>query len=274
MKNRIFAILNWKKNRVENVKKEIVEKLQLREGRDKILLFYKESDGFPTCFEKDDSGTFQGIPMSNEDGHNRAAGLNFVYKYLKENFKDEFAYVIYDSIQFKKDPKIFMDSIEEMMQKLKLDVWFNTYTDGCNFVFTKFDGRVSVAINDPDLQKIYDKKIIWTSNSNPNFSILDLEKFALPENGKTFDDRFEIPMFWIIKFLCERRRDKKGFMNYYPTISEEIGVFKSGNFNDGMKTVPERMKKEDGMFTEFKLDHSPSQSVEELMDFIVDRLKS
>ena len=274
MKNRIFAILNWKKNRVENVKKEIVEKLQLRKGRDKILLFYKESDGFPECFEKDDSGVFQGIPINDEDGHNRAAGLNFVYKYLKENFKDEFAYVIYDSIQFNKDSKNFMDSIEEMMQKLKLDVWFNTYTDGCNFVFTKFDGRVSVAINDPDLQKIYDKKIIWTSNSNPNFSILDLEKFALPENGKTFDDRFEIPMFWIIKFLCERRRDKKGFMNYYPTISEEIGVFKSGNFNDGMKIVPEQMKKEDEMFNELKLDHSPSQSVEELMDFIVDRLKS
>lgn len=270
MKNRVFAILNWKKDRLENVQKEIVEKLPLREG-DKLLLFYDGSlgDNAPVL-EK----VTEHIPMTKEDGHNRAAGLNFIYKYLKEHFKDAYGYVIYDSIQFKKDPNQFMDSIEEMMSKLKLDIWFNTYTDGMNFVFTKFDGRVSVAINEPELKKIYDKIIIWTSHSNPNLSIIDLDAFVLPEDGKTFDDRFEIPMFWIIKFLCERRRDKKGFMNYYPTIPEEVGTFKSADFGDGMQTTPELMKKEDQLFSELKLDHTPSQSVEELMDFIIDRLKA
>ena len=268
-KNRIFAILNWKSNRLENVQKELVEKLPLREG-DKILLFYDSRLGDKApALEK----VSEHVPMTAEDGHNRAAGLNFVYKYLKDNYKDAYGYVFYDSMQLKKDPNEFMDAIEEMMAKLKLDVWFNTYTDVMNFVFTKFDGRVSIAINEAELQKIYDKTIIWTSHSNPNLSIIDLDKYELPEDGKTFDDRFEIPMFWIIKFLCERRRDKKGFMNYYPTIKEEIGVYKSKDFGDGYKATQEQMKKEDQMFGELKLDHTPSQSVEELMDFIIARLK-
>lgn len=271
MKNRIFAILNWKKNRTENVQNEIVAKLPLREG-DKILLFYDSSNA-----EKEpDFGdkVVEFVPMTKEDGRNRAAGLNFVYKYLKEHFSNAYGYAIYDSIQFKKDPIPFMDSIEEMMSKLKIDLWFNTYTDPMNFVFSKFDGRVSVVINEPELQKKYDKKIIWTSHSNPNLSIVDLDVYVPPKenDGKTFDDNFEVPMFWIIKFLCERRRDKKGFMNYYPTIPEEVGTFVSADFKDGLKTTPELMQKEDKMFGEFKLDHTPSQNPEELMDFIITRL--
>lgn len=272
-KNRIFAILNWKGNRLENVKKEIVAKLPLRDS-DKILLFY-DAATYTNGEEPAISDIeIKLVPMTKEDGHNRAAGLNFVYKYLKENFTNAYGYAIYDTIQFKKDPTPFMDSIEEMMGKLRLDVWFNTYTDPMNFVFTKFDGRVSIAINEPELKKTYDKTIIWTSHSNPNLSVIDLDVFALPEGGKTFDDRFEIPMFWIIKFLCERRRDKKGFMNYYPTISEEVGTFKCNDYGDGIKPTPQLMQKEDKMFGELKLDHSPSQSVEELMDFMIERLRS
>ena len=269
MKNRIFAILNWKNDRLENVQKEIVAKLPLREG-DKLLVFYDSSIG-------DKAPEFEEavqIPMSKEDGHNRAAGLNFIYKYLKDNFNNSYGYVIYDSMQFKKDPSKFMDAIEEMMQKLHLDVWFNTYTDPMNFVFSKFDGRVSVAINDAELKQKYDKTIIWTSHANPNLSIIDLDGYKPPEDGKTFDDRFEIPMFWIIKFLCERRRDKKGFMNYYPTIAEEVGVYKVADTGDGIHPTQDLMKKEDEMFTALKLDHTPSQNVEELMDFIIDRLKA
>lgn len=270
-KNRVFAILNWKKNRQESVQKEIIAKLPLREN-DKLLVFYDASlahDAVVSVFSK----ATECIPISKEDGHNRAAALNFVYKHLKENYKDAYGYVFYDSIQVKKDLAPFMDAIEKMMSKLKLDVWFNTYTDPMNFVFTKFDGRVSIAINEPELQRIYDKTIIWASHSNPNLSVIDLDAFTLSEDGKTFDDRFEIPMFWIIKFLCERRRDGKGFMNYYPTIHEEVGAYKCGNFSDSLKTTPEMMKREDELFSSFKLDHSPSQSVEELMEFIIARLK-
>lgn len=269
MKNRVFAILNWKKERLENVQKEIVEKLPLREG-DKLLLFYDGSlgDNAPVL-EK----VTEHVPMTKEDGHNRAAGLNYVYKYLKEHFTNAFGYAIYDSIQFKKDPIPFMDSIEEMMSKLKFDVWFNTYTDPMNFVFTKFDGRVSIAINEPELKKIYDKTIIWTSHANPNLSVIDIDNFVLPEDGKTFDDKFEIPMFWIIKFLCERRRDKKGFMNLYPTIPEEVGTYKCESIGGGFQITQEMMKKEDQMFNEFKLNHTPTFNYEEVMDFIIERLK-
>lgn len=267
MKNRIFAILNWKKDRLENVQKEIVEKLPLREG-DKLLLFYDGSLGDDApVLEK----VTEHIPMTKEDGHNRAAGLNTIVKYIKDNYsgKEYCAYTIYDSIQFLKDPTTFFYEIEKMMEKLKLDVWFNTYTDGCNFIFNKFNGRVSVAINDPELKQIYDKTIIWTSHANPNIMAIDVDKL---ETDKLFDDRFEIPMFWIIKYLCERARDKKGFMNHYPTIDDEVGVYKCGNFK-GLEITAEMMKKEDQMFSELHLDHSVHMNVEELMDFIIDRLK-
>lgn len=269
MKNRIFAILNWKKERSENVQKEIIEKLPLRSDTDKIIVFCRESDN---SFPKSDR--YEIVLVSENDGHNSASALNFVYKYLKDNFNNSYGYVMYDSMQFKKDPSKFMDAIEEMMQKLHLDIWFNTYTDPMNFVFSKFDGRVSVAINDAEFKQKYDKTIIWTSHANPNLSIIDLDGYKLPEDGKTFDDRFEISMFWIIKFLCERRRDKKGFMNYYPTIAEEVGVYKVADIGDGIHPTQELMKKEDEMFTALKLDHTPSQNVEELMDFIIDKLKA
>lgn len=267
MDKRIFAILNWKKDRLENVQKEIVEKLPLREG-DKLLLFYDGSlgDNAPVL-EK----VTEHIPMTKEDGHNRAAGLNTIVKYIKDNYsgKGYFAYTIYDSIQFLKDPTVFFYEIEKMIDKLKLDVWMNTYTDSCNFVFNKFDGRISVAINDPELKAIYDKTIIWTSHANPNVMCLKIDEL---QDAKLFDDRFEVPMFWIIKYLCERARDKKGFMNHYPTIADEVGVYRCGKF-ESIQLTQELMKKEDEMFNELKLDHTPNQNVEALMDFIIERLK-
>lgn len=271
-KNRIFAILNWKKERTESVVKNIVEKLSLTEN-DKLLIFYRGKDYEDISkYPIETSLGIDFVPISEEDGHNRAAALNFVYKHLKDNFKSAYGYVFYDIMQIKKDPRKFFDAIEEMMAKLQLDIWFNTYTDGCNFVFNKFDGRVSICINEPSLKAIYDKTIIWTSHSNPNLSIIDLDAFEIPSDGKTFDDRFEVPMFWIIKFLCERARDKKGFMNHYPTIADEIDVYKTGDFK-GIEPSQETMRKEDELFRSFGLNHAPNQNVEALMDFIVDRLK-
>ena len=273
MNKRIFAILNWKKDRKENVDNEILKKLPKLNENDEVLVFYRGNDYTDVpVYKINENDNAKAIPISDADGHNRAAGINYVVKYLKSNYsgKESFAYTICDSLQFLKDPTTFCNEIEKMMEKLKLDVWLNTYTDGCNFVFNKFDGRVSVAINEPELKAIYDKTIIWTSHSNPNLMCLKVDE--LPE-GNMFDDRFEIPMFWIIKYLCERARDKKGFMNHYPTIADEIGVYKCGNFS-GLNTSNEQMKKEDELFNSLKLDHTPNMSVEALMDFMIERLKS
>lgn len=276
MRNRIFAILNWKKDRKENVEKEILAKLPALSEKDRVLVFYRGSDyaEVPTYKLADRTFCAEAIPISDEEGYDRAAGLNYVYSYCKKHFLESFVHVFYDSMQLDAEKySAFVGEIEKMMEKLKLEVWFNAYTDECNFVLTKFDGRISVAINEPSLKQIYDKTIIWASHSNPNYSIFLSDKLEIPEDGRVFDDRFEIPMFWIIKFLCERARDKKGFMNHYPTISEEIGAYKCGNF-DGMKSTPEQMKKEDELFSLLKLDHTPNQNVEALMDFMIERLKS
>lgn len=272
MRNRIFAILNWKKDRKENVEKEILAKLPKLNNGDKVLVFYKGSDYTEApSYKISESFAAEAIPISDADGHNRAAGLNYVVSYIKKNFSGNgsLAYTVYDCIQFLKDPTAFCSEIENMMDKLKLDVWLNTYTDSCNFVFNKFDGRVSVAINEPELKAIYDKTIIWTSHSNPNLMCLKVDE--IPDSSM-FDDRFEIPMFWIIKYLCERARDKKGFMNHYPTIADEIGVYKCVSFKS-IEPTAEQMKKEDELFRSLNLDHSPNMSVEALMDFIIDRLK-
>lgn len=266
-KSRVFAILNWKEERNINVKQEILEKLPLRDKNDKVVIFCK--DALKKEFEKNDK--YEIVVVSEQEGHNRAALLNTAYKYLKDHYSGYYGYTIYDSVQFKKDPSIFFAKIEEMIEKLHLDIWFNTYTDVMNFVFSKFDPRVSIVINEPKYQSIYNKTIMWTSHANPNITLVDIDKFDF-KDGHVFDDRFEIPMFWIIKFLCERARNKQGFMNHYPTIEEEIGVYKIGDFK-GSNFSQQQMQIEDKMFSELNLDHTPNQNVEALMEFMMKQLK-
>lgn len=270
-KNRIFAILNWKKNRFENVKDEIINKIPLRDGYDdKVIVFYNQND-YVTLPTDIYGKNIDFIPISAIDGHNIASSLNFIYRYLKERYNNSFGYVIYDSMQIKSNPSIFFNEIELMISKLKLDVWFNTYTDIMNFIFNKYDGRLSVNIDDKELKQIYDKTIIFASHCNPNLSIIDIDKF---NNEKPFDEKFDIPMYWIIKFLCERSMNNQGFMNEYPTIAEEIGVFKLFDFKDKKDFQKDLQKKESDMFYNFKLNYFPHNNIDELLDFIINRLKS
>ena len=206
---------------------------------------------------------------------NSAAMYNDALKWLVKNAsKPAKVHILQNNIEFLKDPKEFIVEIERMMDMLDYNVWFNTITDECNYIFTKYDCRFSVAINNCDLQKIYDKTIRWTSHANPNYAVVDLDKFKpLEDDGESlFDERFDIPMFYIIKYLAKRKMAKRGFMNYYPTVPEEHGVFRTMDVKHNDNFSQERMKKEDELFRTLGLDHEPNGNPEEVMDFMVEKL--
>ena len=263
--NRVFAILDNGDVSYSVYSKKIIDFVKKHSLNGKIVVFSYVGDEFP-----DDDVV--GVKLEK---NNSAAFYNDAIEWLKKNYagKGVKAHVLQNNIEFLKDPKAFLVEIERMMEMLDYDVWFNTTTDTCNYVFTKYDCRFSVAINECEFQQIYDKTVLWTSHSNPNYAIVDLDKFkSLEDNGALFDDRFEIPMFYIIKYLAKRKMAHCGFMNYYPTIHEEHGTFKTFEIGRNENFTQMQMQQEDEMFRSMQLNHEPNGNPEEVMDFMVEKL--
>lgn len=263
---RIFAIINWWKDREESVKNELIEKLHLGE-KDKVLVFCNEANG-----EKEGWGPVEFVPVSKEGpGKNRASIKNYVYKYVKEKYTEPntYLYMIEDSVQILKNPQEFFDSVEDLMEIFDLDVWFNTYLDICNRIFSKFQGRSNITIDKEHYG--VQKKIILTSHCNPTVSVYALDRVKYET---LFDEDFTIPMYFILEFLGRRKKDAVHplvFLNNYITIPEEIGVFKEENF----KTDPinrDVQMAEHKRFMDMKLNMEPDNDLDKILDKFTDFL--
>lgn len=264
--NRIFAILDNGDVAYNVYNEKIINFVKAHSLDGKIIVFTYSGDEFPD----------NDIVSVKLEKKNSAAMYNDAVKWFQENYsgKNVKVHILQNNIEFLKDPVEFFNEIEKMMNMLDYDVWFNTVTDECNYVFSKYDCRFAVAINNCDLQKTYDKTIKWTSHANPNYTIIDIDKFVPveKETGKLFDDVFDIPMFYIIKYLAKRKMEHRGFMNYYPTISEEHGTFSSFNVNHKDNFSQQQMQKEDILFRSMQLDHEPNGNPEEVMDYMVEKI--
>lgn len=280
-RDRIFAIANWIKDRSGAVK-ALVPKLSVRES-DAVLIYVNNADytqdelkQYAEEVEKLSSHKVEVIGVDKEpNGKNRAAFKNFILKDISSKFwKDgsfPWFYMVEDNIEFLKDPSQFYSDIEELIEFLDYGTWFNTITDVCNLVFDKYDPRSNIVIDVPKYQKIFSKTICWCSHSNPSLFIINtkLESKEKIENG-FFDDSFYIPMFWIIKYLAVRSVEDKGqyFMNFYPTVESERGVFKK---IEGL--VDEQISRdlfiaEDKKFKEQNISIEPCTDVQYALDFI------
>lgn len=157
-----------------------------------------------------------------------------------------------------KDPSSFLDSIEKMMDILDYDVWLDTICDPCNYVYSKFNPRVSVDIDRDDVKKLdISKKIMFTSHSNTAWMCYNYKK--IPDDLLRFNESFNIPMFMIIEFLARRRNTKRKdqvyFMNMYATVQEEIGVFKIDDQAIKAEQKTEKMAEEDKIFKDLNLNY-------------------
>jgi hypothetical protein len=244
---RTFAIISLRKERdvFENIVKHI--------NKDEKIYIFGLFDGkYPN--HECDSVEVIDIPDEVKDSESKIK--NFVTRYFFEKNYDGFLHVIEDSVEIFNEPKTFISEIELMMTKLKLKSWFNTITDACNYTFNVYNPIFTLAIDAPELKSIYDKTISWTTHANTswicyNFKNAEYSDFA-------FDENFRIPMFYIIKFLAERRNNKKlgemYYMNLYPSINDEKDVFKAVKVNDVIKTTDEDKKKEHGIFQKMNIN--------------------
>jgi hypothetical protein len=166
------------------------------------------------------------IPVDKEDSDTKIK--NFVSKYFFDNSFNGFLHIIEDGIEIYNDPTTFLSEIEKMMSKLHIKTWFNTVTDVCNYSFNIYNPRFSVDLDEPTVKEVYDKTIYWTSHANTSWVCYDYS--IATYDDVSFNESFTIAMFYIITFLAERRNHKKDgelyYMNFYPSIKDEIGVFR------------------------------------------------
>ena len=199
---------------------------------------------------------------------------NFVVRWFKENCQEGFLHVFKDNVGVvPENMEKFAPEIEQFMKIFGYDVWLNTFTDGCNFIFDKWIPRVNVVNDNEELKKKYDKTIMWTSNANTNFMIYDLDVLKL--ENVLFDESFSIGMFYIIKFFAERRNRKLPgcFMNFYPTLESEKGTLKDMKYpSKEDKDIAERMRNEDKIFKEMNIDYRPTEQLEPVLEFIRTKL--
>ena len=219
-----------------------------------------------------------------EELRDRTASIkNFVSKHYIDIGYKGFLHVLEDSLEMlKENPVEFYDAIEEMMTKLGLKSWFNTVTDVCNYTFKIYNPRIKVMIDKEDARKVYDKSINWTSHANTFYVIYDMS--VAEYEDIRFEDRFTIPMFFIIEFLARRRNTKKSgelnYMNFYPSIQEEIGVFRAKpekyppieKTEQQKKTENETYEKENRLYKELNVDNSADVSVETIIEDMYNHL--
>ena len=91
------------------------------------------------------------------------------------------------------------------MDVLDYNVHFSTVTDSCNYVFKKFNPRLTLDIDDENAKTRLGlpDRISFTSHSNICWTIFNFSK--LEDDIPKFDEKFTIAMYVIIEYLARRR---------------------------------------------------------------------
>lgn len=171
---------------------------------------------------------------------------------------------------------MFIDDVETMMNVFDYHVWFNTVCDGCNYVYSKYNPRISIHLDIADIQvKTGLPTVInMTSHSNPQWIIYDYGHVS--DDLLRFDEDFAIPMFWIIEFLARRRNTKPEnsvyFMNYYLSVPSEVGLFE--NIDTAADAPnPDQMKIEDAVFKGKKINYEQDSNIDLILGTFWNKIK-
>lgn len=194
-------------------------------------------------------------------------------QYKQANFNG-FLHVVEWSTKINKDPSDFIQKLEQMMDALDYDVWFNTVCDPCNYVYHKYCPRSYVAIDEPQYDKLGTKRLAITSHANTQWIVYNFAKAT--DSNLRFDEDFTIPMYFIIEFFARRKAEQKDgqlyFMNEYFTVEEEHGVFEKVKVDESLDQ--EQLKKENAIFTAKNLKHSSDNNVDAIVSKLYLKLKS
>ena len=259
------------KKHADNVKKQIDFLISQEVSKDAMKVF---------CYGDDevDSIDFAGVEklFVPKMCDNTAKFKNFVLMAIKQAGFKGFAYVASDSLEFLKNPNDYMTALENTMIALDYDIHFSTTTDQCNYVFSKFNPRLVIDVDDEDVkQKMHlPDKIFFTSHSNTEFITYNMGAFEV-DNVPKFDERFSIAMYMIIEFIARKKATKKPgqlyFMNQYLAIGDEIGVY--DNIKSDASQNPENFKAEDAIFKSMNIDYAPDNNIDVVLDAFYAKVK-
>lgn len=128
---------------------------------------------------------------------------------------DGFLHVLSDSAEVTADPSAFVSDLERMMDMLDYPVWFSTCTDGCNYVYSKYNPRMRVRCDRAECAAMgLPQELCFTSHANTQWIVYDVPALA-GTSLLRFDESFTVPMFFIIEFLARRRNTKPAGSLFY-----------------------------------------------------------
>jgi hypothetical protein len=139
---------------------------------------------------------------------------NWINAHFKQQEFSGMLHVLEDTTCILKDPKQFMDDIENAMDILDYDVWLSTSCDPCNFVYRKYNPRLDIVLDRAELFKLgLGTRILFTSHSNLQWVVYNFAK--APDSLLHLDEQFTVPMYYIIEFLARRRNTKQDGQSYF-----------------------------------------------------------
>lgn len=206
---------------------------------------------------------------------NQSKLRNFVSNDIIQGKTRCFVHVLDNSVQILRSPDQFLNKIEEMMLVLGLKSWFNTSCDMCNYVYQRYNPRLYVMVDEEQARKIYDTTVAWCSNANTIWTCYNMD--ICKYEDMRLEERFRFSMYYIIEFLARRRNTKLpgqlDYMNYYPSVKEELGVFKTAELDEVCHISDDEIKAEGEIFSkEMKVDNHPDQSLDQIMSDMRNRI--
>ena len=193
---------------------------------------------------------------------------NFILSYFEQNSFRGFLHIVEDVVVLDKDPLDYILKIENTMDVFDYSIFFSTVTDPCNYLFKKFNPRLTLDVDDDALKSRFNlsDRISFTSHSNTCWTIYDFNKNA---TAQKFDERFSIGMFMIIEYLARRRSTRQQgqlyYMNQYLSISDEVGTYHAQTIDED-KIDPTKMQEEDQVFKAMKIDYAPDNNIDTTLD--------
>lgn len=265
--NRTYVIINYYKER--DIFTNILDKIE-RNLENTYYVFYKNMPEIDLSKYSD----IKFVKIDNAVVESRSATKNFVSKYLIEHNTKGFVHVLEDNVEFFGDFETqtkFNNAIENFLSTFKINVWFNTITDVCNLIFNKFNPRFTIKMDATKYQSKFSNDIIWASHSSTSYIIYNMDNITIEE--MLFEEKFKIPMFYILEFLARKRASGKGFMNLYPTVPEEKGVFRKLDNCEMNQTAFKSFNEEENIFKSMNINMQADMNVDKIFEFIENSLK-
>lgn len=208
------------------------------------------------------------------DADNQPKRKNWIRQFIKGINFTGFLHIVEDTVEIL-DLTPFIDDIEHTMTVLDYDVWTSTCSDPCNYVYDKFNPRLAIKLDTPELMTFGIPTIYFTSHSNTCWEIFNYAKIS--DNMLTFDERFSVAMFYIIEYFARRRNNKKPgelyYMNQYMTIDSERNAYRHNNVDD-KKDLSDVIKAEDPIFKEMNINFMPDNNIDMILEDIYAKLRS